>query len=99
MRMDVDGVGGGEMMRAMTHYVHGNAGGRAIDVFPPGIPKVVFYPIPLRESQRDCNCGDGRGPVSPSGNAGGRAIAVFPPGIRRSHVAPSPSGNPNGILP
>ena len=22
--MDVDGVGGGEMMRAMTHYVHGN---------------------------------------------------------------------------
>ncbi len=55
MRMDVDGVGGGEMMRAMTHYVHGNAGGRA--------------------------------------------IAVFPPGIRRSHVTPSPSGNPNGILP
>ena len=31
----------------------GNAQGRAIDVFPPGIPKVVFYPIPLRESQRD----------------------------------------------
>ena len=46
-------VGGGEMMRAMTHYVHGNAGGRAIAVPPPGIPKVVPCPIPLRESQRD----------------------------------------------
>ena len=71
----------------------------AIAVSPLGIHKVVPCPIPLRESQRDHDCGDGRGPISPSGNAQGRAIAVFPPGIRRSCLAPSPSGNPNGILP
>ena len=49
-------VGGGELMRAMTHYVHGNAagGGRS--------------PFPLWEYPRSC-------------------------------LAPSPSGNPNGILP
>ena len=46
-------LGGGEMMRAMTHYVHGNAGGRAIAVSPPGTPKAAPCPIPLRESQRD----------------------------------------------
>ena len=80
-------VGGGEMMRAMTRYVHGDAAGRGRS------------PFPLWESQRDHDCGDGRGPIPPSGNAGGRAIAVSPPGIRRSCLAPSPSGNPEGILP
>ena len=93
-------VGGGEMMRAMTHYVHGNAagGGRS--------------PFPLRESPRPCLA------PSPSGNPNGIMTvgmdvdqvphpetpedgpSPFP--LRespRSCLAPSPSGNPEGILP
>ncbi len=83
-RMDADGRG--------PISASGNAaGGRAIAVSPPGILKAVPCPIPLRESQRDHDCGDGRGPISPSGNAaGGRAIAVPPPGIPKAVPCPIP---------
>ena len=97
------------MMRAMTHYVHGNAGGRAIVVSPPGIPKATPYPIPLPESE-------GRAaPHRPSGNPNGTATAamdvdqvpppetpkaapcpIAPPGIRRPHVTPSPRRESQG---
>ena len=86
-------VGGGEMMRAMTHYVHGNAAGRGRS------------PLPLRESPRPClapspsgnpngivTAGDGRGPIPPSGNAGGRAIAVPPSGNPKVTPYPIPLG-------
>ena len=95
--------------RAMTHYVHGNAGGRAIVVSPPGIPKATPYPIPLPESE-------GRAaPHRPSGNPNGTATAamdvdqfpppetpkaapcpIAPPGIRRPHVTPSPRRESQG---
>ena len=80
--------------RAMTHYVHGNAGGRAIVVSPPGIRRPHVTPS-LRESQRDCNRGDGREPIPPSGNAEGHTLPHRPSGNAEGHTLPHrPSGNP-----
>ena len=57
-------------------FPSGNPQGHTLPHPPPGIRRSCGTPSPIRESQRDCNCGDGRGPISPSGNAGGRAIVV-----------------------
>ena len=81
----------------MTHYVHGNAQGRAIVVSHPGIRRPCLAPSPLRESQRDRNRGDGRGPLPPSGNAEGHTLPHRPSGNAEGHTLPHrPSGNAEG---
>ena len=79
------------MMRAMTHYVHGNAAGGGRSPFPlRESPRPSLAPSPSGNPNGIVTAWDGRGPIPPSGNAGGRLIAVSPAGTPKAVPCPIP---------